>query len=170
MNGWQVMILGIVEGISEFLPISSTGHLILVSKLIGVIQTDFAKSFEIAIQLGAILAVVVLYWKRLLVNKEVFKRVVIAFIPTGILGFALYKMVKHYLLGNVNVTLVSLLLGGVLMIGWDRVFKWERKLTIEKLSMSKLLLIGIIQAISIVPGVSRAMATILAGLGVDIIY
>jgi undecaprenyl-diphosphatase len=168
MNGWQVMILGIVEGISEFLPISSTGHLILVSKLIGVIQTDFAKSFEIAIQLGAILAVVVLYWKRLLVNKEVFKRVVIAFIPTGILGFALYKMVKHYLLGNVNVTLVSLLLGGVLMIGWDRVFKWERKLTIEKLSMSKLLLIGIIQAISIVPGVSRAMATILAGLGVGL--
>jgi len=87
MTYLHALILGIIEGVSEFLPISSTGHLILTSHLLHLEQTDFQKSFEIAIQLGAILSVVVLYWRTLLVNFEILKRVITAFIPTAILGF-----------------------------------------------------------------------------------
>ena len=93
MDFLQSLILGVVEGVTEFLPISSTGHLILASSLLGLSQTDFQKTFEIVIQLGAILAVVALYWKAFL-NLEVLKRIVVAFIPTGIIGLALYKIVK----------------------------------------------------------------------------
>ena len=93
----QAIILGVVEGFTEFLPISSTGHLILASRLLGLEQTDFQKSFEISIQLGAILSVIVLYWRKFL-DIAVLTRVITAFIPTGIIGFALYKVVKTYLL------------------------------------------------------------------------
>src|SRR5215470_9252077 len=93
----QSLILGVVEGITEFLPISSTGHLILTSRLLGLPQTEFQKSFEIAIQLGAILSVIVLYWRKFL-DPAVLFRVMVAFVPTGLIGFALYKVVKTYLL------------------------------------------------------------------------
>src|SRR3989344_5500950 len=96
----QAIILGIVEGITEFLPISSTGHLILVSDLLKISQTEFVKTFEIAIQSGAVLAVVVLFWKRFITNVEVVKRVIVAFIPTAVIGFILYKLIKTFLLGN----------------------------------------------------------------------
>ena len=96
MTLMQAIILGIVEGITEFLPISSTGHLILTSRLLGLSQTDFQKSFEIAIQLGAIASVIVLYWRRFL-ELAVVSRVLVAFLPTGLIGFALYRIVKTYL-------------------------------------------------------------------------
>src|SRR6266498_1086020 len=96
----QTIILGIVEGVTEFLPISSTGHMILASKLMGIADSDFTKSFEIIIQLGSILAVVVLYWKRFFTGKDVWKKVLTAFLPTAIIGFLLYKVLKNYLLGN----------------------------------------------------------------------
>src|SRR4029078_1731083 len=102
MDVLTAFVLGVIEGISEFLPVSSTGHLILASTLLGVSQSNFQKSFEIVIQLGAILAVVVLYW-RLLLQPEVLKRVAVAFIPTGVIGLALYSVVKTYLLGNNTV-------------------------------------------------------------------
>jgi undecaprenyl-diphosphatase len=98
MTYLDALILGIIEGVSEFLPISSTGHLILASHLLHLKQTDFHKSFEIAIQLGAILSVVVLYWRALLVNFEILKRVITAFIPTALLGFIFYKIIKRVLL------------------------------------------------------------------------
>ena len=94
MDIWTAIVLGIVEGVSEFLPISSTGHLILTAQLLGLGDTDFLKSFEIAIQMGAILSVVVLYWKSLLVDIDVLKKVVVAFIPTGVIGLTLYKIIK----------------------------------------------------------------------------
>src|SRR3989344_3574118 len=104
MTVLDAIILGIVEGITEFLPISSTGHLILASSLLGLSQSDFQKTFEIAIQLGAILAVVVLYWRSFL-DTEILKRVAVAFIPTGVIGFLLYTFVKAYLIGNEQVVL-----------------------------------------------------------------
>ena len=99
MTIWDSIILGIVEGLTEFLPVSSTGHLILASDLLGIPSSEFLKSFEIAIQLGAILAVVVLYWKSFL-EIPVLKRIAAAFIPTGIIGLLLYPFAKAYLLEN----------------------------------------------------------------------
>lgn len=166
MDIFQAFILGIVEGISEFLPISSTGHLILTTRLLGIPSTEFVKSFEIAIQLGAILSVVVLYWKRFLLDAETLKRVLAAFIPTAIIGFILYKLIKKFLLGNAMVVVVALLIGGILLILFELWHK-EKEDSHEDLSTIPLktaVLIGIFQTLAVVPGVSRSAATILGGL------
>lgn len=166
MNWIHAVILGIVEGISEFLPISSTGHLILTGQILGLEQTEFLKSFEIAIQAGAILSVIVLYWKRLLVDFETMKRVAAAFIPTAVLGLVLYKIVKKYLLAGDTVVVWSLLLGGIFMIVFERVFK-EKETAVDdlaKIPYRTAALIGVFQAFAMVPGVSRSAATILGGM------
>lgn len=165
MTMLQALLLGIVEGLTEFLPVSSTGHLILASQLLGIAQTDFAKSFEIITQLGAILSVVVLYWRSFL-NVEVLKRLAVAFFPTGVIGLALYKIVKTYLIGNEQVVLWALLLGGIVLIA----FEWRHKEPPgeaeppETITYKKSFLIGLFQALSIVPGISRSAATIVGGL------
>jgi undecaprenyl-diphosphatase len=166
MTYFDTLILGIVEGVSEFLPISSTGHLILASYLLHLKQTDFQKSFEIAIQLGAILSVVVLYWRALLVNFEILKKVITAFIPTAILGFIFYKIIKRVLLGSNTVVLYSLLIGGVFLILFEL---WHREKEnasgeLSDISYSKSLIIGLCQAVAMIPGVSRSAATIIGGL------
>jgi undecaprenyl-diphosphatase len=159
-------ILGIVEGISEFLPISSTGHLILTSHLLGLKHTDFLKSFEIAIQVGAILSVVALYWRDLLVNPAVMKRVAIAFLPTGLIGFILYKIIKSYLMGSPSVVLWSLAIGGLFLI----VFEYRHRekedavARTEDISYKQALIIGLFQALAVIPGVSRSASTIVGGL------
>src|SRR5438132_1458532 len=116
MTIFHAIILSIVEGITEFLPISSTGHMILASSIMHLAETEFVKSFEIIIQLGAILAVFVLYWKKLLTNKETFIRVAIAFVPTAVVGLVLYKFIKNILLGNPWIVVWSLGIGGILLI------------------------------------------------------
>ena len=118
MSAFQALVLGIVEGLTEFLPISSTGHLILAAKLLGLAQTEFQKSFEIVIQLGAIGAVVLLYWRQFLV-PGVLARVLVAFLPTGAIGLAFYRLAKTYLLGNESVVLLALFLGGVILIAFE---------------------------------------------------
>jgi len=161
----QAIILGIVEGVTEFLPISSTGHLILASRLLGLAQTDFLKSFEIAIQLGAIASVVLLYWRRFL-ELDVLTRVLVAFIPTGIIGFALYRVIKTYLFDSDTVVLWALGLGGVVLIVFELLHR-ERDDAVDdvaSISYSKAFLIGVFQSLSVVPGVSRAGATIVGGL------
>ena len=158
--------MAIVEGITEFLPISSTGHLILTAKLLAIAQTDFVKSFEIVIQLGAIAAVLVMYAGKVLAKMDLMKPVLIAFVPTGVLGLVFYKIVKTYLLGNSGVVVWTLLLGGIFMIWYERRMRnKEGKLRIEDLDFKKSLQIGLVQAISMIPGVSRAMATIFGGMG-----
>src|SRR5690242_6836485 len=112
----QTTILSIVEGITEFLPISSTGHLNLTRVILGIPKSDFFTTFEIFIQLGAILAVVVLYWRRVLASSEIWKKVLAAFIPTGIIGFLLGKLIKHYLTSNEVITVIALFVGGLLLI------------------------------------------------------
>lgn len=166
MDTLQVVILSAVEGVSEFLPISSTGHLVLTSNLLRIPQTEFVKSFEIIIQLGAILAVVFLYWRTILENKKLWPKLLIAFIPTAIIGLTLYKLIKDVLLGNPAITLWALLLGGIFLIIFELLWK-EKDYHLEKLeniSNKNAFLIGVAQAISIVPGVSRAGATIIGGL------
>lgn len=125
-NLFHAAILGIVEGFTEFLPVSSTAHLILASDVLKIPQTDYQKSFEIIIQLGAILAVVWLYWRKFL-DWEILKRLVVAFIPTGILGLAFYKIVKNYLLGNTAVVLWSLALGGLFLIIFEKYFHEKKR-------------------------------------------
>lgn len=160
-------ILGIVEGLTEFLPISSTGHLILASHLLNIPQTDFIKSFEITIQLGAILSVVVLYWKSLLLNLKILKRLLVAFIPTGIIGLLLYRLFKQVLLGNETIVLVSLFLGGIFIVLFERFYPKKEKIgKIEEIPYKHCALIGIFQSLSIIPGVSRAAPTILGGLAI----
>ncbi len=162
----QAVILAIVEGITEFLPISSTGHLILTAKLLSIAQTEFIKSFEITIQLGAILAVVVLYAERLLKNFGIIKKILAAFFPTAVIGFLLYKVIKKILLGNEHVVLISLFWGGVFLVIFERLHR-EKKDDVEKLeniSYRQAILIGLFQSLSVVPGVSRAAATIVGGM------
>lgn len=166
MNVWHALIFGIVEGISEFLPISSTGHLILTAKVLQIPQTEFVKSFEIAIQLGAIFSVVALYFKSLLVDWETIKRVIVAFIPTGVIGLVFYKIVKKLFLGNSQVVLWSLLIGGIFLIVFEFFYREKNDAVSEIKSMSyrQAVLIGLFQSIAIVPGVSRSAATMIGGL------
>ena len=166
LHALQAIILGLVEGITEFLPVSSTGHMILVADALHLTQTDFLKSFEIFIQLGAILAVFILYWKRVLLNKKIFMRVAVAFLPTAVIGLALYKVVKKYLLGNTAVVLWSLAIGGALLIIFELFYKEKSTATqdIEKMTYGQALFIGVFQALAIIPGVSRSAATIVGGL------
>ena len=162
----QTIILGVVEGVTEFLPISSTGHLILFGKLLGVVDSDFTKSFDIAIQLGAILAVVVLYWKRFLQGADIWKKVFTAFLPTAIIGFLLYKILKQYLLSSPMLVVWALALGGVVLIAFEW---WHKKLYdvgghTTEISYKKSFLVGLAQSLAIIPGVSRAAATIVSGM------
>lgn len=165
LNFLQAAILGIVEGITEFLPISSTGHLILTSKLMNIPESEFTKSFEVIIQFGAILAAVWLYWKTILLNKEVFKKVIIGFVPTGILGLLFYKNIKQ-LLGSQTIVLWSLLIGGVLIILFEYFYKAPQKEQeqVRDISYKHAILLGFFQTLAFIPGVSRAAATIIGGL------
>ena len=166
MNYFQAIILSIVEGVSEFLPISSTGHLILATDILKIAQTGFVKDFEIIIQLGAIFAIVALYWNSLYRNIEVWKKVIIAFIPTGIIGLILFKFIKSYLLGNLYITLAALLIGGILLIVLEMIYKDKVHHVgkIEEITYANAFLIGLCQSIAIIPGVSRSAATIIGAL------
>jgi undecaprenyl-diphosphatase len=140
--------------------------MILASDLMGLEHTEFLKSFEIAIQVGAISSVVFLYWRLLLVDFEVIKRVIVAFLPTGVLGLTLYRVVKSYLLGSAAVVLWSLFLGGLFLIAFEY---WHREKDdaageIRQMSYKTALIIGLFQSIAMVPGVSRSASTIIGGL------
>jgi undecaprenyl-diphosphatase len=163
MSLLHAIVLGIVEGITEFLPISSTAHLILASHLLHLEESEFVKSFEIIIQLGAILSVVVLYWSKFW-NWDVLKKLVVAVIPTGVIGLTVYKVIKGYLLGNVSVVLLALLIGGIALILFER-FREQSDVEVDfsEITYRKAFLIGLFQAIAVIPGVSRSAATIVGG-------
>lgn len=166
MDILQAIILSIVEGITEFLPISSTGHLVLTAKLLNIPQTEFVKSFEIIIQLGGIGAIVFLYWNLLTTDLKVWARILAAFIPTAVIGFLLYSIVKNVLLGNELVTVLALFIGGILLIVLEFVYKEQEHhvASISAIPLKKAFLIGVFQSIAMIPGVSRSATTILAGL------
>jgi len=162
------IVLGIVEGFTEFLPISSTAHLVLVSEILKIGQTNFTKTFEIAIQSGAILAVIVFYWRKF-IDFETLKRVIVAFIPTGIIGLLLYKFVREFLLGNISVVLWALALGGIVLILFEKLFKEKASIEdIKDISYGKAVIIGVWQSVAIIPGVSRSAATIIGGMIVGV--
>ena len=160
MNIVQTLILSVAEGITEFLPISSTGHLILVSDLLKITQTEFIKSFDIIIQLGAILSVVAIYFNKLIKSRDIWKQIIIAFLPSAIFGALFYKLIKTYLIGNSLVVVLSLFIGGIVMILFEKYHKDKEK----ELNLKHYLLIGLFQVVSMIPGVSRAFATIFGGM------
>lgn len=166
MTIFHAIILGVVEGITEFLPISSTGHMILVSTLLRIPQTEFAKTFEIVIQLGAIMAVTWIYIKTLVTKRSLWLPLIAAFIPTGIIGFIAYKFAKQFLLGNPMVTVIALGLGGIAFYIIEYLLKKRtpKTTTIEKITIPQAILIGVGQSVSIIPGVSRAAASIFTAM------
>ncbi len=159
----EVIILALVEGITEFLPVSSTGHMIIASSLMGIEQDPFVKLFEVCIQLGAILAVVVLYFRRFLKSLNFYLVLFCGFLPTAVLGLLLKKRID-LLLENVEVVAFSLLFGGIILVFIDRLFSSDETDDLTEVSWKTAFWIGVIQSVSMIPGVSRSAATIIGGL------
>lgn len=165
MSFLDAFFIALIEGLTEFLPVSSTGHMILAQSFLKMQNPEFAKTFEIVIQLGAILAVLLLYIKRFFVGISIYLKLAVAFLPTGVIGFLAYKTIKQYLFNPYTVS-ISLIVGGIILIlldKWSQEKKSEYK-EIEDISYLNALKIGLIQCFSMVPGVSRSAATIFGGV------
>ncbi len=179
MNVFETIIIALVEGLTEFLPVSSTGHMIIAQNLLGVESTDFVKAFTFIIQFGAILSVLVLYWKRFfqlnrtplpeetpavkrfLHKYDFYWKLFIAFIPAAVFGL-LFSDAIDAMLERVEVVAVTLIIGGIFMIFCDRIFNKGSEKT--ELTEKRALMVGLFQCISMIPGVSRSMATIVGGM------
>ncbi|MCX6273147.1 MAG: undecaprenyl-diphosphate phosphatase [Bacteroidetes bacterium] len=161
MSLLHAVIIAIVEGITEFLPISSTGHMVIAQSLLGIPSSDFVKAFTVNIQFGAILSVIVLYWKRFFQSWLFYFKLFVACLPLGI-AFLLEKQVDA-MLGNVWVVAFSLLTGGIFLLFVDQWFNRPDGDEAPKTYLSAFL-IGLFQIISIIPGVSRSAATIVGGM------
>jgi undecaprenyl-diphosphatase len=179
MDILQTIIIAIVEGLTEFLPVSSTGHMIIAQNVLGVESTDFVKAFTFIIQFGAILSVVVLYWKRFfqlnhtpapegasalkrfLHKYDFYWKLLVAFIPAAVLGL-LFSDAIDAMLERVEVVAVTLILGGVFMLFCDKIFNKGSETT--ELTEKRAFMVGLFQCVSMIPGVSRSMATIVGGM------
>ncbi|MFN3403166.1 MAG: undecaprenyl-diphosphate phosphatase [Cytophagaceae bacterium] len=158
----EAIILAIVEGLTEFLPVSSTGHMIIASAVMGINEEQFTKIFNVNIQFGAILSVIVLYWRKFFNSMSFYYRLFLAFLPAAIIGFLLNDYIDQ-MLENVIVVAISLLVGGIFLIFIDRIFSAEGKST-EEMDYKNSLAIGFFQCIAMIPGVSRSAATIIGGM------
>lgn len=165
MTWLQTVILSIVEGITEFLPISSTGHMIIASSILGISEDEFVKTFEIVVQLGAILSVVVLYWKRFFDVKRIdlYLKLIVAVFPALVFGFLFSKKIDQFLESPTTVAL-ALLIGGIILLFVDNFFSRPRIDNEQTLSYSKSFAIGLWQVIAMIPGTSRSAATIVGGM------
>ena len=175
MNILKAIIIAIVEGLTEFLPVSSTGHMIITQNLLGVESTDFVKAFTVIIQFGAILSVVCLYWKRFFrLNKgkvtdlksflykfDFYWKLLVAFLPAAVIGFLFSDLIDS-MLENVWVVAIMLVVGGIFMLFVDKIFNHPD--ASDEMTEKKALTIGFFQCIAMIPGVSRSMATIVGGM------
>lgn len=174
MNTLETIIIAIVEGLTEFLPVSSTGHMIIAQSLLGVESTPFVKAFTVIIQFGAILSVICLYWKKFFYPTaersgvsywramyDFYARLVVGVLPAVVLGLAFNDFIESNL-GNVTLVAVMLIIGGVFMLFCDRIFNNGSEDT--RLTYRRAFTVGLIQCISMIPGVSRSMATIVGGM------
>ncbi len=167
MNLFHGIILGIIEGVTEFLPISSTAHLILFSHILNIPQNDFQKLYEVVIQGGAILAVLFLYFRSLLQERFLWPKIITAFFPTAFFGFIFYRLIKKIFFEKQILILTSLFCIGLIFIVAEALVK-KRKISLRKklvdLNFLNALLVGLFQSLAIIPGVSRAGIVILAML------
>jgi len=164
MTLYDSIILGIVEGITEFLPVSSTAHLVLTSSLLGIEQSAFTKAYEIMIQIAPIFAVVIIYFEKLFAGIEIWKKLIAAFIPTGIIGFLLSDFIESLFSGN--YTVFWMIITGLAFIAIELIYKEKTHsiTNIDKVSYKQAVTIGFIQALSLIPGISRSGSTILGGM------
>ena len=165
MTIFDAILLGVVEGITEFLPVSSTAHLVMTSRFLGLGQSDFVKSFEIVVQGGAILAVLFVSLRMILREKSLIGKTLVAFLPTAVAGLLLYPLVKEVLLGNYFIIPCALITGGIVMIIFERheKSKGAEMVASGDVSYRNALLIGIAQILALIPGISRSATTIVAG-------
>ena len=161
MNLFETIIIAIVEGLTEFLPVSSTGHMIIAQGFLGVKSDEFVKLFTICIQFGAILSVLVLYWKRFFQTMNFYYKLFVAFIPAAIIGFLAGDFIDS-MLESVLVVAIMLILGGVFMLFCDKWFNNPQEN--QTITYKKGFIIGLFQCIAMIPGVSRSMATIVGGM------
>lgn len=159
----QAFIIAVIEGLTEFLPVSSTGHMMITTAMLGLEITPFVKLFTIAIQLGAILSVVVLYFKRFFKSTNFYIKLIVAFIPSAIAGLVLGDWIDHQL-ENVFGVAVALFVGGFVLIFVDRSFKNFKVTTEDNLSLLGAFKIGLLQCLALFPGVSRSASTIIGGM------
>ncbi len=167
---WHAVLLGAIEGLTEFLPVSSTGHLLLATEGLGLTDA-FSQTFAIAIQAGAMAAVFAFTWREWL-KPAVWKRVMAGFVPTAVIGFALYRLVKQFLL-RPEVVVVALVVGGALIILLERWLKKKelvstKLVSLEDISYGQAALVGLAQSLAVVPGVSRSAASVLGGLSLGL--
>ena len=167
VSAWEALLLGVVEGLTEFLPVSSTGHLTLLFHLLGlpVEEDPFLKTFLVAIQLGAILAVLLLYGRRLAADRALWLRIAVAFVPTGVIGFFFYPLIKGVILGNDAVVAFFLFFVGAVLLFADRLAERAQYQDVKALPLARVAWIGVFQGLAaLFPGTSRSGATILGGL------
>lgn len=163
MNFLHAIILALIEGLTEFLPVSSTGHMIIGSAMMGIEGDDFTKLFTIVIQLGAILAVFVLYFKRFFQSINFYLKLIVAFIPAAIMGLIFSDAIDN-LMESPAVVAISLLLGGILLLFVDKWFKQPNIESDEEMTYWTALKVGFFQCLAMIPGVSRSGATIIGGM------
>lgn len=163
MNIFQVIILAIIEGLTEFLPVSSTGHMIIGSSLMGIQSNEFVKLFTVVIQLGTILSVVVLYFKRFFQSFDFYFKLLVAFIPAIVFGVLLSDTIDELLESPLAVA-ISLVLGGIILLYADKWFNKPEVDTTEEMSYGTAFKIGLFQCLAMIPGVSRSGASIVGGM------
>ncbi len=160
MEVWQAIVLAIIEGLTEFLPVSSTGHMIIAASLMGISDLPITKIFEVNIQFGAILSVVVLYWRRFAQGFTFYKKLLLAFVPAAVIGFVLNDFIDT-MLESVLVVAVMLVLGGIVLLFVD---KWFKHATKNNITYKNAFIVGLAQCIAMIPGVSRSAASIVGGM------
>lgn len=163
MDFFHAIILGIIEGLTEFLPISSTGHMILLSSLMGLEQNDFLKTFEVVIQLGSILAVLVLFFKKLKNDFQICLKLIIGFVPTGLLGLTLYPLIKSFF--HPTIVAYMLIFGGIIFLVIEYFYKPQNRIEhTNQVSYKQAFFIGLFQSLAMIPGTSRSGSSIVGGL------
>lgn len=165
MTAVESIIIAVVEGLTEFLPVSSTGHMIITSRILGIETDEFTKLFEVAIQLGAILSVVVLYWNKFfpLNRKGFYLKLIVAVIPALVLGFVFSKKIDALLESPLTVA-ITLLLGGIILLFIDKLFQSNTIEEDEDITLKQALIIGFWQCLAMIPGTSRSAASIIGGM------
>jgi undecaprenyl-diphosphatase len=163
MSIFEAIVLAIIEGITEFLPVSSTGHMIIGSALMGMKSTDFVKLYTVAIQLGAILSVIVLYWKRFFQSLDFYFKLLVAFIPSAIVGYYLSKKIDE-LMESPQTVAIALVIGGVVLLFIDKYFKNNTIRDTKNIGYKEAFIAGCFQCLALIPGTSRSASTIIGGM------